>query len=107
MLKKIVFISLVVSSLISTALALTHKMHVDDKLVANTKWCYMDSSLTAKKIKIYDPPPTLGVRGAFIEVGVKPTFEDISSGDYLISRSLFVYLKDSHAVTTPESSRQG
>jgi phosphate transport system substrate-binding protein len=33
--------------------------------------------------------------------GVKPTFENISSGDYPVSRPLFVYLKDSHVSKTP------
>ena len=35
------------------------------------------------------------VQGALID-GVEPTFETISSGDYPISRPLYVYLKDSH-----------
>lgn len=33
--------------------------------------------------------------------GFEPTFENISSGDYPISRSLYVYLKDAHIGKTP------
>lgn len=39
------------------------------------------------------------VQGSKIE-GVEPTFENISSGEYGISRSLFVYVKDNHVANT-------
>ncbi len=40
------------------------------------------------------------VQGSSID-GVQPTFENISSGKYPVSRPLFVYLKDSHVSKTP------
>lgn len=39
------------------------------------------------------------VQGSLIS-GVEPTFENISSGDYGVSRSLFVYVKDAHVSET-------
>jgi phosphate transport system substrate-binding protein len=33
--------------------------------------------------------------------GVEPTFDDISSGDYPVSRSLFFYVKNAHAQSIP------
>ncbi len=39
------------------------------------------------------------VQGNIID-GVEPTFENISTGKYPVSRSLFVYLKNSHLKTT-------
>jgi len=40
------------------------------------------------------------VQGSHIDE-VEPTFENISSGSYPVSRPLFVYLKNSHLVSTP------
>ncbi|MFZ2871628.1 substrate-binding domain-containing protein [Zavarzinia sp.] len=40
------------------------------------------------------------IKGATIE-GVKPEYEDISSGKYGVSRSLFVYAKKAHVGTVP------
>ncbi|PWR20214.1 substrate-binding domain-containing protein [Zavarzinia aquatilis] len=40
------------------------------------------------------------IKGATIE-GVKPEYEDISSGKYGVSRSLYVYVKKAHVGTVP------
>ena len=40
------------------------------------------------------------IQGSLIG-GVEPTFETIASGDYPVSRSLFVYLKNQHVDTIP------
>ena len=40
------------------------------------------------------------VQGALIN-GVEPTFENIAGGDYLVSRSLFFYVKNAHANVVP------
>lgn len=40
------------------------------------------------------------VQGNVIE-GVEPTFENISSGDYAVSRSLYFYVKNAHAGPVP------
>ena len=40
------------------------------------------------------------VQGSTVE-GMGPTFENISSGDYPVSRSLFFYVKNAHAGTIP------
>lgn len=40
------------------------------------------------------------IQGARID-GVEPTFEDISSGEYPVSRSLYFYVKDAHVGSIP------
>jgi len=40
------------------------------------------------------------VKGAYID-GVEPTFENIASGDYPVSRSLFYYIKAAHVGVIP------
>lgn len=40
------------------------------------------------------------IQGATVE-GVQPTYEDISSGKYSVSRTLFIYVKKAHVGTVP------
>jgi phosphate transport system substrate-binding protein len=45
-------------------------------------------------------PEALGVCGAKID-GIAPTFQSIATGDYEISRSMYVYVKKAHAGVVP------
>ena len=40
------------------------------------------------------------IKGAYVD-GVEPTFENIASGDYPVSRSLYFYVKNAHAGVVP------
>jgi len=40
------------------------------------------------------------IQGSIVD-GVKPTFENIASGDYPVSRSLYIYVKNAHAGSIP------
>ena len=40
------------------------------------------------------------IKGSMIE-GVEPTFENIASGDYSVSRSLYYYVKKAHVGVVP------
>ena len=40
------------------------------------------------------------IKGAMVD-GVEPTFENIASGDYPVSRSLFFYVKEQHVGVVP------
>src|SRR5690606_15869746 len=60
--------------------ALAKQVSVNGKLAENpyTKWSDIDSSLPAKKIEVYGPPPTSGTRDAFVELVMETACKDLS-----------------------------